>query len=299
MQRPVNFYSDGLRLEGVLFLPDGYREGERLPGVVICHGFTQHKEIFGLSYGASLSRHGLACLSFDYRGFGGSEGPRGRLIPMEQVGDARNALTFLGAQPEVDADRLGLLGTSFGGAVVLYAGAVDQRAGAVVCFDAIGSGRRWLSRQRRHYEWVDLLERVEHDRVNRVRTGASEYVDVGQINLYGPESRAAHDERRQRYPEWQTTLPLETAEAVIEFAPEDLAHLISPRGLMVIYDRNPRGHAAEEAPLIYGKGCEPKRLVGIGPGARQYSHYSGEELEEWITIAAEWFQEHLWQPRDE
>ena len=143
MRRHVQFYSEGMKIDGEIFVPHSQPAGGRLPGIVICHGFSQHKEIFGLSYAESLSRHGFVCLSFDYRGFGGSEGQRGRLIPLNEVADAQSALTFLSVQPEVDPDRLGLLGTSFGGAVVLHVGAIDERAKAIVCFDGIGSGRRW------------------------------------------------------------------------------------------------------------------------------------------------------------
>lgn len=293
MERKVAFYSAGNKLAGVLHIPEDYKSGERCPGIVICHGFTQHKEIFGLSYAASLARHGFAALSFDYRGFGGSEGPRGRLIPMEQVEDTRNALTFMQTVEEVDPERLGLLGTSFGGAVVVYVAAFDQRPRAVVCFDAIGSGRRWLRNQRRQYEWVDFLERLELDRKRRVLTGQSEYVDVGEINFYSPESRAAHEERLRKYPEWQSTLPLETGEKVIEFNPEEFASRISPRALLVIYDVNPRGHAIEEALPIYQAAAEPKKLVAIPKGAYQYSHYFGQELEGWIAIAADWYRTYL------
>ena len=81
MRRKVQFYSGGLKIDGELFVPESHASGARMPGVVICHGFSQHKEIFGLSYAESLSRHGYVCLSFDYRGFGGSEGQRGQLIP--------------------------------------------------------------------------------------------------------------------------------------------------------------------------------------------------------------------------
>jgi fermentation-respiration switch protein FrsA (DUF1100 family) len=293
MQRKVNFYSDGLRLEGVVFVPDGYREGDKLPGVVICHGFTQHKEIFGLTYGESLVRHGLVCLSFDYRGFGGSEGQRGRIIPLEQVNDIRNALTFLALQPEVDPERIGVLGTSFGGANVLHVGAVDKRVRTVVCFDGIGNGGRWLRGQRRHTEWLDFLDRLAKARDRRVLTGELEYVDVGEISVYSPQSKQAHEDRRLKFPDWQSDLPLETGEKVIEFHPEDIACQISPRPLLVIYDKNPRGHALEEALAIYEKAAEPKKLVAIGPSSRQYSHYFGEELEHWIKICADWYHEHL------
>ena len=292
-QRSLKFYSDGLELDGVLFLPDDYREGQKMPGVVICHGFTQHKEIFSLAYGRSLSRHGFACLSFDYRGFGGSQGQRGRIIPWEQVADARNALTALSIQPEVDPVRLSLLGTSFGGAVVQQAGVDDLRVRAVAAFDGIGDGRRWLRGQRRQDEWVDFLDRLRQDRTKRALTGQSEYVDVSDINVYSAMSKEAHDERRRRYPEWQFMLPLETGEAVIEFAPENSLHRLAPRPILVVYDPNPRGHAGEEAHNIYARAAEPKQLVAIPAGERQYSHYAGQELEHWIKIVADFLMEHV------
>ena len=127
--KTVAFYSDGLRLAGVLTLPDG--SGPH-PGVVLCHGFTGIKELILPYYARRFAEAGFAALAFDYRGFGESEGPRGRLIPLEQVNDIRNAVTFLEAQPEVDAVRIGLWGTSFGGAHVPYVAGIDERVKAAV-----------------------------------------------------------------------------------------------------------------------------------------------------------------------
>ena len=39
-KRIVKFFSEGVRVEGDLFLPDGLKAGERRPGIVLCHGFT-------------------------------------------------------------------------------------------------------------------------------------------------------------------------------------------------------------------------------------------------------------------
>ena len=209
--------------------------------------------------------------------------------------DARCALTFLSVQTEVDRERLGLLGTSFGGAVVLHVGAIDERAKAIVCFDGIGSGRRWLRNLRRHREWIDFLERLDQERIKRVLTGQSEYVEYNVINPYAdhPGLKSAHEDRRRQFPGWQAELTLETAQAVIEFAPEEMASLISPRALMVIYDSNPRSFAVEEAKCIYAKAREPRCLASIPATARQYGHYFGEELEHWISLSADWYQRYL------
>jgi len=54
----------------------------------------------------AFTEAGYVTLTFDYRGFGTSEGPRWRLIPMEEVEDIRNAITFLQSRPEVDKEKL-------------------------------------------------------------------------------------------------------------------------------------------------------------------------------------------------
>jgi len=42
-------------------------------------------------------------------------------MPMRQIEDIRNAVTFLQHQPEVVPERIGLFGVSLGGANVSYA----------------------------------------------------------------------------------------------------------------------------------------------------------------------------------
>jgi len=87
-EKKVQFYSDGLRLAGVLFLPE---DPGPHPGVVLCHGFTGIKEFILPEYACRFAAAGYAALTFDYRGFGESEGPRWRLIPWEQVTDIRQS----------------------------------------------------------------------------------------------------------------------------------------------------------------------------------------------------------------
>ena len=76
---------------------------------------------------------GIAALLFDYRSFGASGGePRQRVSPHDQIEDYRSALTCLSLRPEVDADRLGVWGTSFSGGHVLHVAAYDPRVKVVV-----------------------------------------------------------------------------------------------------------------------------------------------------------------------
>ena len=107
-ERWISFFSEGSRLIGNLFMPSGIEPGEKRPGIVLCHGFTGVRQLMLPDYARLFAEAGFIALIFDYRGFGESEGPKWRLIPLEQVDDIRNALTWLATQPEVDTQRMGL-----------------------------------------------------------------------------------------------------------------------------------------------------------------------------------------------
>ncbi|MGH9067154.1 MAG: alpha/beta hydrolase, partial [Acidimicrobiales bacterium] len=174
--QPVSFYSDRLRLDGDLYLPDDAGEGRRYPGVVACSGYQGLKDIHPARFARALVPHGYACLAFDYRGFGASEGERGRLVPQEEVEDVRAAVSFMVARPEVDSGRIGLVGWALGGGVVIAAAADDLRVGAVATCNAIGDGRRSVRSMHDQASWERLLDRIDADREQRVRTGRSQVV---------------------------------------------------------------------------------------------------------------------------
>ena len=126
--QPVSFYSEGVILRGDLFLPDDIAANERRPGIVLCHGYTGVRSLYLPDNARVLTEAGYVVLTFDYKGWGDSDGPKSRLSPYGRVIDSQAALTFLGAQSGVDPDRLGLYGTSYGGATVVWTAAIDPRA---------------------------------------------------------------------------------------------------------------------------------------------------------------------------
>jgi uncharacterized protein len=76
---------------------------------------------------------GLVVFVHDHRGFGVSDGQPGFDVdPRRQIADWRYAISYLESHPAVDADRIGLWGTSFAGGHALVLGATDRRLKAVV-----------------------------------------------------------------------------------------------------------------------------------------------------------------------
>ena len=112
---PATFFSEGCKLVGDLYRPADLQSGDTRAGIVLCHGYTGVKDLYLPDNARVLTEAGYMVLAFDYKGWGESEGPRTRLAPYSRVADVQAALTFLGAQPEVDEKRLGIYGTSYGG----------------------------------------------------------------------------------------------------------------------------------------------------------------------------------------
>jgi uncharacterized protein len=197
-KRTVKFYSESVRLEGDLYLPSDLKAGERRPGIVLCHGFTGLRELILGDYAKVFVDAGFVAFTFDYRGFGGSEGEKWRLIPLEQIDDIRNAISFFEAQPQVDPERIGLWGTSFGGANAPYTAAVDSRVKAVVGQVGFGDDERFMLDVRSYGERVELMRKLAEDRRRRALEGIGERVDPIDLALLSSQSRATSCRRRLR-----------------------------------------------------------------------------------------------------
>lgn len=286
----VSFFSGGTKVSAWYF--PGTGPGRR-PAIVFCPGFTGTKyAAFYTPYIEALTRAGYAILILDYRGWGDSEGERGLLYPLMQVEDIRGGLTYLETREDVDADRLGLFGVSFGGANVSYVAGVDGRARCTVSVSGIADGAAWLQRMRREYEWVEFLDRVADDRRARVRGGTSPLVDPTEVIMIPtPERRQTTVKGNVPAGKTATTTPFACAEAIMNYRPVDVVHRIAPRAILWTCVERDAVVPPEHSEMMYTSAGEPKRLVRLR-GATHYQAYlalfnmiSGEALA--------WYAAHL------
>ena len=78
------------------------------------------------------------------------------------------------SHPAVDPERIGVIGSSFGGAVAVYTGGVDERVAAVVSNGGWGDGeRKFRGQHTSPEEWARFTDMLEEGREHRAKTGKS------------------------------------------------------------------------------------------------------------------------------
>lgn len=112
MEEKVEFKSGNEALRGSMFIPKG--KGP-FASVVFYHGLGSDRTKY-LPMAEFLSNKGIITLAFDFRGCGSSEGLFENQTPRMGIEDGEAALEFLLSQ-NVDKERIGIQGTSFGGYV--------------------------------------------------------------------------------------------------------------------------------------------------------------------------------------
>jgi uncharacterized protein len=109
----LSFNSSGSALVAKLHVSGGGNQRSpepRSPGIIVIGSWLTVKEQMAQNYALLLSQQGFAALTFDFRGFGASEGqPREVESARSKAEDILNAAAYLRTRPEVDPERIGVL----------------------------------------------------------------------------------------------------------------------------------------------------------------------------------------------
>ena len=247
MQHRVTFPSGDLTLVGVVHVPDDLAEGERRPAIVVLHGFGGSKDgPTHIGEAALYESFGYVAFRFDMRSCGESGGVRGHILCNDQVVDTQAAITWLAAQPYVQTDAIAVSGQSFGGAVALYTGGIDDRVAAVISVGGWGNGARKLQGQHPGPgEWARYLDLLERGKRLRTETGGTLMVKRWDI-VPVPEHL-----RSLLPPDRIMEFPVDTAQSIYDFAPDEVVGNIAPRPLLIYHGANDSVTPTSEALEIF------------------------------------------------
>jgi dienelactone hydrolase len=113
----VQFTSGDDWISAWLYRPAG---SAAAPLLVMAHGLGAVRDMRLDAYAERFSAAGYACLVFDYRNFGDSEGQPRQVLDIDlQLADWAAAVAYARTLDGIDHDRIGLWGTSFAGGHVI------------------------------------------------------------------------------------------------------------------------------------------------------------------------------------
>jgi len=273
----VTFDSAGIPIAGTLRLPDpaaGTDATAPLPAIVVGHPASGVKEQAAGLYARLLAERGFVALAFDAAFQGESGGmPRGLEDPAHRIEDLKAAVSYLTTRPEVDADRIGMLGICASGGYVIPAVAGDHRVRAVATVSAADIGRQFREGADGTQDPAVIQAMLGAAAAARTAEAAGE--GTGMFPIFpgtAEEARAAGGQHafegfeyyctdRAQHPRSAKELTWSSVDRIATFDPFRFIHLVAPRPvLMILGSEAVTRHMGVEA---FADAAEPKRLHWI------------------------------------
>jgi len=218
--REVSFQStDGIQLIA-WYIP--VTEDLPSPTLIYVHGLGSNREGL-LDQARVLYKHGYSALLLDLRNHGDSGGTLSTM-GYQEIWDVEGAIAFLLAQPEVDEERIGLVGHSLGGGIVIRAAARFPIVKATVAESAFTS----------------LEDNIEEG--VRELTGLPPFPFAPLVTFFGE---------------------LETGLDIHQLRPIDDLAQISPRAIMFIHGKNDPVVVVSNSHNLFNAAQDPKAIYII------------------------------------
>ena len=237
---------------------------------------------------SDLANAGYMVITFDYRGWGQSDGRivltsppekkdgrrftaqveelREYIDPIEQTTDWFNVINWAMGEPMVDRNRIGLRGSSYSGGHVFYVAARDPRVKAIVSQVGAFDSRRVIAN-----ESETKLTYTEATQRARGEIGYPE----PRARVIGNLTGAPIRDKLMHY------VPYEEAPKVKEAA-----------ALFIVAEKEELFDNNQNAKLAHDRMAGTKKKYVVIPNIPHYGIYR-ESRDQAIKLAIEWFDEHL------
>lgn len=234
---------------------------------------------------------GFATITFDYRGFGESEGERGRLVPAMQTEDIISVINWAEKQVCIDNQRIGLWGTSLGGGHVFSAAAQDQRVKCIVSQLAFADGEVLVTGEMNELEKASFLSTLNKMAEKKKNTGKEMFVGVTRV-LSDNESKVFFEKVKGQYPEMDIKIPFLTVMETLQYKPAESAAKVQCPVLVVIAGQD-SVNPPEQGRALYDAVASGTKELYEEADACHYDIYKGAFFERVAAVQTQWFKKHL------
>lgn len=287
---------DGITLRGRLY--GNGEQGAPKPLILLTGGlsatidFSNHD-----GFANAFAKAGFIVFAYDHRNFGLSGGTvRQEVEPQQQVEDMRDALTFAQMLDNVDADRIGVWGSSLSGGHALQLAASDHRVKCVSVQVPFVSGSQTVARQLRP-DFLALARQMwAADRMRRMAGSPPMMMPVVAEDPMRPAAMPMADAweytvaHQRESDTWKNEITVRSMELASTYEPATLIHMISPRPMQMIIGTTDRVTTPDIAQAAFARAGEPKNLALVEGG--HFDLYY-KKFDEAVGLAISWFKTHL------
>lgn len=290
----------GITLAGDLYMPKT-RGSTGNPAIIVSGPFGAVKEQSSGLYAQTMAERGFITLAFDPSYTGESGGaPRNVASPDINTEDFSAAVDFIGLRPEVDRERIGVIGICGWGGMALNAVASDKRVKAVVAStmydmtrvmskgynDSVTLEQRTLAlEQMSRQRWTDAEKGAPayQPAYNVLKGGEAQF--MVDYHDYYSTPRGYHKRAVNSGNSWTQTTPLSFMNMpILTYIAE-----ISPRPVLIIHGE--KAHSLYFSQTAFAAAAEPKELMVI-PGASHTDLYDKVDIIPFDKLTS-FFEQHL------
>lgn len=296
---------DKVTLRGFFYTPSN-PHASKLPCVILTQGFSALIDMGITAVAEHFAKHlPITCLVYDNRGFGRSDTredqPRQEVDGTAQTSDMSDAITYCQTRPEVDPEKIGLWGSSFSGANVLWVSAIDRRVKAVVAQAPLMDGWSAFANLLRADEIGDWEADFQKDRLARAAGKPPMMIPVVDPNplnrsaMTTKDSNIAMGGADKIHEKFKNEVTLQSMANLRAHPAAAWIEHISPTPLLLSVATNDVVVPSATALAAYNRALEPKELHLFDGG--HYEAYAGApHFENSVKVQADFFKRKLCSP---
>lgn len=266
-----------MKVVGNLFTPKNMDKSKKHSAIVVGHPMGAVKEQSANLYATKMAEQGFVTLSLDLSFWGASEGqPRNAVSPDIYAEDFSAAVDYLGTQPFIDRERIGVIGICGSGSFAVSAAKIDPRLKAIATvsmYDMGSANRNALNHSLTLEQRKQIIKDAANQRYVEFTGGETTYTS-GTVHKITEKSHPIEIEFFEFYrtprgevtPEGSTpqltTHPTLTSNVkFMNFYPFNDIETISPRPMLFV--TGDQAHSKEFSEDAYKRAAEPKELYYV------------------------------------
>lgn len=294
-----------MEVVGNLFKPKIWNPDKKYAAIIVGHPMGAVKEQSANLYATKMAEQGFVTLAIDLSFWGESAGtPRQSVSPDIYAEDFSAAVDFLGSQPFINREHIGVIGICGSGSFAVSAAKIDPRLKAIATismYDMGSANRNALNHSLTLEERKQIIANAAEQRYVEFAGGKMAYTS-GTVHAIDDHSNPIEKEfydfyrtpRGEFTPKGSspllTTHPTLTSNVkFMNFYPFNDIETISPRPLLFIAGEV--AHSREFSEDAYQRATQPKELYII-PNAGHVDLYDRVDLIPWEKLS-QFFNQYL------